>query len=219
MKFATVCTSSKKESSRRRIMVCAPTNKAIADLYKLARRLETRLISSLPGMPTSVGKLASKISNSLKRLESGGAAHGIVENIDKVLQQLKDMPQDHIYRELLLSADIIFCTLASAGGLLLRMTSRIDDLIVDEAAAATEPELCIPLHLQPSRLLCVGDPKQLPATLLSRKAVDLGLSKSLQERLMYDCKQQHIMLDVQYRMNPQISSFPSRCFYEDKIQN
>jgi senataxin len=303
MKFATVCTSSKNESSRRRIMVCAPTNKAIAvlasrflasvypnedsstvfnavmvgdaekllvdernrtvksnvpdtlplksifvfswmqgvmddyrsiknffvpgqvrgwereDLYKLARRLETRLISSLPGMPTSVGKLASKISNSLKRLESGGAAHGIVENIDKVLQQLKDMPQDHIYRELLLSADIIFCTLASAGGLLLRMTSRIDDLIVDEAAAATEPELCIPLHLQPSRLLCVGDPKQLPATLLSRKAVDLGLSKSLQERLMYDCKQQHIMLDVQYRMNPQISSFPSRCFYEDKIQN
>jgi hypothetical protein len=32
MKFATVCTSSKNESSRRRIMVCAPTNKAIAVL-------------------------------------------------------------------------------------------------------------------------------------------------------------------------------------------
>lgn len=95
----------------------------------------------------------------------------------------------------------------------------IDDLVIDEAAAATEPELCIPFHLKPKRLLCVGDPLQLPATVLSRRATELGLARSLHDRLMYQCQFDHIMLDVQYRMNPEISIFPSTCFYESKIRD
>ena len=121
--------------------------------------------------------------------------------------------------QLLLSANVIFCTLASAGGAILKKTSRINDLIVDEAAAATEPELSIPFHLRPTRLLAVGDPLQLPATVLSRRAVDLGLTKSLHERLMYECDFEHVMLNVQYRMSCQISSFPSARFYDSKIGN
>lgn len=119
----------------------------------------------------------------------------------------------------MLTANVIFCTLASAGGAVLKKTSHIDDLIVDEAAATTEPELCIPFHLRPKRLLAVGDPLQLPATVLSRRAMDLGLDKSLHERLMYDCDFEHVMLNVQYRMNSQISAFPSARFYNSKIDN
>lgn len=118
-----------------------------------------------------------------------------------------------------MSAKVIFCTLASAGGAVLKKTSRINDLIIDEAAAATEPELCIPFHLRPTRLLAVGDPLQLPATVLSRRAIDLGLTKSLHERLMYECDFEHVMLNVQYRMSCQISSFPSARFYDSKIGN
>jgi senataxin len=121
--------------------------------------------------------------------------------------------------QLMQSAHVIFCTLASAGGGVLKKTTRINDLIVDEAAAATEPELYIPFHLQPERLLVVGDPLQLPATVLSRRAMDLGLAKSLHERLMYDCKYDHVMLNVQYRMHSEISAFPSERFYESKIGN
>jgi senataxin len=117
------------------------------------------------------------------------------------------------------SAHVIFCTLASAGSATMKNTSCIDDLIVDEAAAATEPELYIPLHLLPKRLLAVGDPLQLPATVMSRRALELGLAKSLHERLMYDCNYKHIMLDVQYRMHREISAFPSERFYKNKIQN
>ena len=109
--------------------------------------------------------------------------------------------------------------MASAGSSIIKKTGPIDDLIVDEAAAATEPELYIPFHLQPKRLLAVGDPLQLPATVLSRRAIAMGYDKSLHERLMYDCKYDHIMLDTQYRMNPAIASFPSFTFYKNKIQN
>jgi senataxin len=101
----------------------------------------------------------------------------------------------------------------------MKKTCDIDDLVVDEAAAATEPELYIPFHLQPKRLLIVGDPLQLPATVMSPRATNLGLAKSLHERLMYDCKYDHIMLDVQYRMHREISAFPSERFYDNKIGN
>lgn len=139
---------------------------------------------------------------------------------------LKDLEESMSYLdpsqvvgELMENADVIFCTLASAGSSVVKRCSSVDDLIVDEAAAATEPELYIPFHLNPSRLLVVGDPMQLPATVMSRSAERLGLGKSLHERLMHDLKLDHIMLDVQYRMRPDISKFPSNRFYQGKIAN
>ncbi len=93
------------------------------------------------------------------------------------------------------------------------------DLFVDEAAAATEPQLIIPFHLRPSRLLMVGDPKQLPATIISQRASKLGLDRSLLDRLMHDFNSNHIMLDVQYRMKPSISMFPNYQFYENKLRD
>jgi len=68
-------------------------------------------------------------------------------------------------------------------------------------------------------VLLVGDPLQLPATVTSRKAIDLGLARSLQERLMFDCDYKSIMLDVQYRMKPEISSFPRARFYGSAVVN
>jgi superfamily I DNA and/or RNA helicase len=54
---------------------------------------------------------------------------------------------------------------------------------------------------------------------LSRKAATLGLAKSLQERLMLECRYPHIMLNLQYRMKPQIAHFPSSRFYESRLLN
>jgi senataxin len=93
----------------------------------------------------------------------------------------------------------------------------VDDLIVDEAAAATEPMLCVPFHLRPKRLLAVGDPKQLGATIQSRRASDHRLDKSMHQRLMDQCGYNAIMLNVQYRMNPEIAQFPSSEFYQSQL--
>ena len=93
------------------------------------------------------------------------------------------------------------------------------ELFVDEAAATTEAEIIIPLHLRPRRMLAVGDPKQLPASVTSQRAADFGLDKSLLDRLMFGCGGVHMMLDVQYRMSPAISKFPAGMFYNGKLQN
>jgi hypothetical protein len=44
------------------------------------------------------------------------------------------------------------------------------------------------------RMLAVGDPMQLPPTIISRRASDLGLSKSMHDRLMNDCDEEYFML-------------------------
>jgi hypothetical protein len=121
--------------------------------------------------------------------------------------------------ELLATARVIFCTLSTSGASIFKYTRPIDDLLIDEAAAATEPELCIPYHLHPKRMLAVGDPLQLPPTILSRHAIDLGLSRSMHERLMNQCNTDYIMLDHQYRMHEDISAFPNSQFYHGRIAN
>jgi len=68
-------------------------------------------------------------------------------------------------------------------------------------------------------MLAVGDPKQLPASVTSRRAVEFGLDKSLLDRLMFGCGEEHMMLDVQYRMSPAISAFPSTTFYNSQLRN
>ena len=122
--------------------------------------------------------------------------------------------------DLMKSADVIFCTLCSSASRVMSLTGEsIEALIVDEAAAATEPDLYIPFHLRPTRLLIVGDPKQLPSTVLSDRAKGFGLDVSLQERLMIHCSYDFTMLNVQYRMHPEISSFPSRRFYNSQLRD
>lgn len=144
----------------------------------------------------------------------------IVNKIDLTIGMIRAWNRDDIWREVLQAADVVFCTLGSSGSSLLKkIIGGIDDLVVDEAASATEPEIYIPFQYRPRRLLCVGDPMQLPATVTSRFAEKMGLSKSLHERLMYDCNYHHIMLDTQYRMKPELSQFPSNTFYGGRLVN
>jgi hypothetical protein len=98
------------------------------DAWKCSSRLEKRLANSLPGLPKDITKKAALVT---EKLATGAAAHGIVENLDKLLKALKEVPPDLVWRELLHSADVVFCTLASSGGLIFKNTAGMDDLIVD----------------------------------------------------------------------------------------
>ena len=62
----------------------------------------------------------------------------------------------------------------------------------------------------------VGDPNQLPATVLSSRASEYDYSKSMFKRLMTAGHPIH-MMNIQYRMHPAISAFPSKEFYDGKL--
>jgi senataxin len=115
---------------------------------------------------------------------------------------------------------------------------RFQIVVVDEAAQAVELSTLIPLRfvvlfgrlIAPrferctcrrygcKRCILVGDPKQLPATVLSRQAVKNGYSRSLFARLM-EGGFPAVLMDVQYRSHTHVSSFPSSYFYEGKIKD
>ncbi|XP_015121926.1 probable helicase senataxin [Diachasma alloeum] len=129
---------------------------------------------------------------------------------------------------ILSGADVITCTLSSCytnqmeaifGG----NKDKISVCIVDEATQSAEAETLIPLMLGVNTLVLVGDPNQLPATVISQDAKKLGLDQSLFARLYnaFDGQPSNpvIVLDTQYRMSYPVAYWPNRYFYAGALRN
>lgn len=90
--------------------------------------------------------------------------------------------------------------------------------MIDESTQATEPECMVPVILGAKQLILVGDHCQLGPVVMCKKAARAGLSQSLFERLVV-LGIRPIRLQVQYRMHPALSAFPSNIFYDGSLQN
>ena len=73
------------------------------------------------------------------------------------------------------------------------------------AAQASAPNTWLAL-LRGRRGVLVGDPQQLPPTLLSRDAVEAGLGTTLMEMATAAQPEAHTLLDTQYRMHAAIAA-------------
>ena len=131
--------------------------------------------------------------------------------------------------------NIVLCTCNEAGSR--RLTSAVQPkyCIIDECAMATEPECMVPIR-RAEHVVLIGDHQQLQPVIQCKEAENMGLGKSLFER--YASKKYKIhVLETQYRMvrtnnvltvvlkyfsyffqHPEICDFPSRAFYEGKLQ-
>jgi hypothetical protein len=142
------------------------------------------------------------------------------------VRQSAQSQRSQIEGRILDQAAVVCCTLSAAATLctnraLAEAGSRhaFDAVVVDEAAQATEPSTAIALLAAGVRckaFMLVGDPRQLPATVISTRAQGLGLGRSLFERLER-LGQPVSLLSVQHRMHPAIRSFPSAHFYDSKL--
>jgi superfamily I DNA and/or RNA helicase len=113
---------------------------------------------------------------------------------------------------------------------------QFDTVIVDEAARANPLDLFIPMALASRRIVLVGDHFQLPQMLepdIENEMLETGtldaetanaIKMSLFERLYTQLKareakdgiQRTVMLDTQFRMDPELGNFVSRTFYESQ---
>lgn len=128
---------------------------------------------------------------------------------------------------LLKGADVIATTLTSCRQAFpdLEFSSQMvfTVCIVDEASQCIEQDTLLPLMFGITKLVLVGDPQQLPATVISQQAAEMGLNQSLFERfykyfIANDVISPVYMLTKQYRMHPEICKFPSKFFYEGKLE-
>ena len=114
-------------------------------------------------------------------------------------------------------ADVIVTTCVGAGDHRL-FRFRFRNVLVDECTQATEPEAIIPLVHGAKHVVLVGDHRQLGPVVVSKKAEKAGFKTSLFERLI-SLGIRPVRLEVQYRMHPALSEFPSQAFYEGSLQN
>ena len=171
--------------------------------------------------------------------------HNIQPNEDVQAGKLIDLTQDMLealsnertnYDEFLArSRQLVIGTCVGIGQRHIGITDNLYDwVIVDEAARSISSELAIAMQ-SGTRILLVGDHKQLPPlyseehkNALARR---LGISKrgeELDQALGSDFervflseygKQTCATLKTQYRMAPAIGSLVSACFYENVLEN
>ena len=120
-------------------------------------------------------------------------------------------------REILQAADVICCTCVGAGDPRLK-NFRFRQVLIDEATQAIEAEALIPISMGAKQIVLVGDHCQLGPVVMCKAAAKAGLTQSMFERLVL-IGIRPIRLQVQYRMHPILSEFPSNMFYEGSLQN
>uniref|UniRef100_A0A8C9GT03 DNA2/NAM7 helicase n=1 Tax=Piliocolobus tephrosceles TaxID=591936 RepID=A0A8C9GT03_9PRIM len=119
--------------------------------------------------------------------------------------------------QLIAGSDIIFSTLSSSASQAIEKM-EFEYLIIDEACQCVELSCLIPFRLRVKNIIMVGDLKQLPSTIMSDDCRSYGYDRSLFERLIL-CNVPSVMLNIQYRMRPEISHFPNNFFYDGLIMN
>lgn len=167
--------------------------------------------------------LEMKISALLRELESLKNSEEL-----KTRRESSDASKRNMRYDLIRNADVILTTLNSCQrhplDSIFRSATDIffHCVIVDEASQCSEPEVLMPLCYKISRMILIGDPMQLPATVISRHAQEFDYGRSLFERFFihfgkYSPTNPIAILTEQYRMHPAICMFPSRQFYDNRL--
>ena len=114
---------------------------------------------------------------------------------------------------------MIFTTYMKSAGL--NGTSPLFTL-ADEAGQATEPTSAVlPANaVEGGHVMTVDDEHQLAPTVKDQRAEWDGLSCSLLARLSRNRKglKHIVMLEIQYRMHPDIQSFPNMQYYDGALK-
>ncbi|CAM9226301.1 unnamed protein product [Chrysoparadoxa australica] len=210
------------------VLVCAPSNVAVDHLtekihqtglrvVRLAAKSREAIASSVDHLTLHtmvVRALDAPDKQELRKLQMLKDEQGeLVPADEKRFRRLRAMTE----REILQAADVICATCVGAGDpRLSRLTFR--QVLIDEATQAMEAEILIPIVQGAKQVVLVGDHCQLGPVVVNKKAAKAGLNQSLFERLVL-AGIRPIRLQVQYRMHPCLSEFPSNMFYEGTLQN
>jgi hypothetical protein len=121
---------------------------------------------------------------------------------------------------LLDSTRVVLCTLNTAGSTTLRKAAKrkFGLLLLDEAGQCPEADFYIATTFPGvKRVVVVGDPKQLPATVVHQSCQEAGYGESFLSHLLEFWPEKVHLLNIQYRIDPSILRFSNECFYGNRI--
>eukprot|EP01029_Cantina_marsupialis_P010955 TRINITY_DN2467_c0_g1_i2.p1 TRINITY_DN2467_c0_g1~~TRINITY_DN2467_c0_g1_i2.p1 ORF type:complete len:701 (-),score=113.48 TRINITY_DN2467_c0_g1_i2:1012-3114(-) len=215
------------QKEHEKVLVCAPSNVAVDHLTEKIQATGVKVVRLLAKsredissnidhlcLHNMVRAFAEKRRNTLDKLFRLKDEAGELSQKDKIIF-------DKLYMkgmvDVLKAADVVCCTCSTATSECLKKF-RFRQVLLDEATQATEPESMIPIVKGAKQLTLVGDHCQLGPVVMNAKASAAGLGQSLFERLIM-LGNKPTRLEVQYRMHPCLSEFPSNTFYDGVLQN
>lgn len=230
----------------KRILISAPSNAAVDHFAQQLHRKHPKIEILRIGNNTKVteailpftpeGKLKnSKEEKEVKRLkiqaeELRRMAHQykrhfgkeerdqrnlILKEVKQLRKQIRDI-QTYNEQKLFEKAQVILGTPMAISDEFKDSETTFDKLIIDEAGQCLEP-LAWSIFPFSEQIILAGDHFQLPPTLLSQEALQLGFNKSILE-VCTESLSAFNLLNVQYRMKQPIAEFSNRYFYEGKVQ-
>ncbi|XP_015631205.1 probable helicase MAGATAMA 3 [Oryza sativa Japonica Group] len=205
---------------RAHVLVCAPSNSALDEIVLRVLQTGIRDENNNTYNPKIV-RIGLKAHHSVKAVSMDYLIQQKLSGVDRSSDggRRGAGEYDRIRSSILDEAAIVFSTLSFSGSSIFsRMARAFDVVIIDEAAQAVEPATLIPLIHGCKQVFLVGDPVQLPATVISSTAQKLGYGTSLFKRFQAAGFPVQ-MLKIQYRMHPEISIFPSKEFYEGVLED
>eukprot|EP00792_Barthelona_sp_PAP020_P006651 TRINITY_DN3050_c0_g1_i1.p1 TRINITY_DN3050_c0_g1~~TRINITY_DN3050_c0_g1_i1.p1 ORF type:complete len:949 (-),score=282.10 TRINITY_DN3050_c0_g1_i1:193-3039(-) len=215
-----------KEKNRKKILVCAPSNVAADQLASKINATGVVVVRvcarSREGIPCSVDFLTLHSIIQYKALKNEEYQKLIQKRDEGIILTKKQQNtinrlRFNFEREVLLSADVIVTTCVASGDPRFAKM-EFHTVLIDESTQATEPETLIPITLKAKQVILVGDHCQLGPVIMCKPAASAGFTQSLFERLVL-LGVRPIRLEVQYRMHPALSTFPSATFYEGTLQD
>jgi regulator of nonsense transcripts 1 len=206
------------------VLVTAPSNVAVDQLTEKIAATGLRVVrlasKTREATNSSVDHLCLHVMVPL----AGGDEFGKLQRLKDEIGELSERDQkkyrslrNRTEREILQAADVICCTCVGAGDPRLK-NFRFRQVLIDEATQAIEAEALIPIAMGAKQVIFVGDHCQLGPVVMCKTAAKAGLTQSMFERLVL-VGNRPIRLQVQYRMHPALSEFPSNMFYEGSLQN
>jgi len=205
------------------VLVCAPSNAAVDWISEQLMRRSVNVLRV--GNPLRISD--EMLDCSYERRYAAHPDYHELWNIRKSLRDGAKGEQAHRLRnretelEIKINADlfnearVVSCTLIGSAYRLMEHR-HFSTLFIDEAAQALEPA-CWAAILKADRVVMGGDHQQLPPTVKSIEAARRGLGNTLMQKVVSLWPQCVQLLTLQYRMNNDIMSFPSRWFYGGRL--
>lgn len=215
------------KSNLGKVLVCAPSNIAADQLSEKISKTGIKVVRVC-------AKSREAISTNIEYLSMHNLIRQLNNRDSRKLNDLMKQREEHgelsidnyeLYKKLKIKAEtevvsgaeVIVTTCVTA------LDKRLKDykfpfVLVDEATQACESECLLPLLKGSKHVILVGDHCQLGPVILCKQAAKAGMKMSLFERLVKLKVKPH-MLQVQYRMHPKLSEFPSNTFYSGNLQN
>ena len=223
----------KRSSKPLKILICGPSNLSVDNILEKLISFNLKMVRI--GHPVKVIDTCLKycLDNCIKTSDSGRLAQDVQREINTLVEELQkkisSSDRKSKYSELKLlrnelklrnreladtvinECQIVLSTLNSCASKYLH-SKTFDVVIIDEVTQALEAECWLAVS-KATKVIMAGDPKQLPPTVLSKKAKELEITLFDRLKPIYPSR----LLTIQYRMNSQIMDWSSQEMYEGKL--